>query len=38
VPALKGLQLRFRNAYVDEGGPKLLKDFRLIINYEVALF
>jgi hypothetical protein len=38
VPALKGLQFRFRNAYVDEGGPKLLKDFRIIVNYEVALF
>jgi outer membrane porin, OprD family len=37
VPAVKGLSLRFRNAYVGEGGPKVVKDFRLIVNYEMDL-
>ena len=38
VPFLKPLQLRFRNGYVDQGGPKVVKDFRLIVNYELDLF
>lgn len=37
VPAVKGLSLRFRNAYVDQGGPELVKDFRVIVNYELDL-
>ena len=38
VPAVKGLSLRFRNAYIGRGGGKLVKDFRLIVNYELDLF
>jgi hypothetical protein len=37
VPGVKGLSLRFRNAYVGRGGPDVLKDFRLIVNYELDL-
>jgi hypothetical protein len=37
VPGVKGLSLRFRNAYVDRGKPDVLKDFRLILNYELDL-
>jgi hypothetical protein len=37
VPAVKGLSLRFRNAYVGRGGGKVVKDFRLIVNYELDL-
>jgi hypothetical protein len=37
VPAVKGLSLRFRNAYGHDGGPKVFKDFRLIINYDLDL-
>ena len=37
VPGVKGLSLRFRNAYVGRGNPDTLKDFRLIINYELDL-
>jgi hypothetical protein len=37
VPTIKGLSLRFRNAYVGRGNPDVLKDFRLIINYELDL-
>lgn len=38
LPVLKGLQFRFRNAYVDDGGQRVLKDFRIIVNYEIAMF
>ena len=38
VPAVKGLSLRFRNAYVEDGGRNLVKDFRMIVNYELSLF
>ncbi|HEU5304591.1 MAG TPA: OprD family outer membrane porin [Gemmatimonadales bacterium] len=34
VQAVKGLQFRFRNAYVGRGNPDTLKDFRIIVNYE----
>jgi hypothetical protein len=37
VPAVKGLSLRFRNAYVGRGNSDTLKDFRLIVNYELDL-
>jgi hypothetical protein len=37
VPAVKGLSLRFRNAYGHDGGPRVFKDFRLIVNYEIDL-
>jgi hypothetical protein len=37
VPAVKGLSLRFRNGYVARGGPGVLKDFRIIVNYELDL-
>lgn len=37
VPAVKGLSFRFRNAYVGRGNPDTLKDFRLIVNYELDL-
>jgi outer membrane porin, OprD family len=37
VPAVKGLSLRFRNAYVGDGGPVVQKDFRIIVNYELDL-
>lgn len=35
VPRIKGLSLRFRNGYVGRGRPETLKDFRLIVNYEI---
>lgn len=37
VPAVKGLSLRFRNAYVGRGNSDTLEDFRLIVNYELDL-
>jgi outer membrane porin, OprD family len=37
VPAVKGLSLRFRNAYVGSGKPETTMNFRLIINYELDL-
>jgi hypothetical protein len=37
VPGVKGLSLRFRNAYVGRGNDETLKDFRLIVNYELDL-
>jgi hypothetical protein len=37
VLAVKGLSLRFRNAYIGSG-RKVVKDFRLIVNYELDLF
>jgi hypothetical protein len=37
VPAVKGLSLRFRNAYVGRGNEKELQEFRLIVNYELDL-
>jgi hypothetical protein len=36
VPAVKGLSLRFRNAYVGRGSDTV-KDYRLIVNYELDL-
>ena len=38
VPRVKGLQLRFRNAYVEAGGPDTGFQFRLIVNWEIDLF
>ena len=38
VPQVKGLQFRFRNAYIGRGNDKIVKDFRIIINYELDLF
>ncbi|HEY3065021.1 MAG TPA: OprD family outer membrane porin [Methylomirabilota bacterium] len=38
VPAVKGLSFRFRNAYGDDGGQRVFKDFRVIVNYEVSVF
>jgi outer membrane porin, OprD family len=37
VQAVKGLSFRFRNAYVGQGNPDTVKDFRIIVNYEVDL-
>jgi len=37
VQGIKGLSLRFRNAYVDRGNPQVLKEFRLIVNYDLNL-
>jgi hypothetical protein len=37
VAAVKGLSLRFRNAYVGRGDASTLMDFRLIVNYELDL-
>jgi hypothetical protein len=37
VPAVKGLSLRFRNAYVGRGNSDELQEFRLIVNYELDL-
>ena len=37
VQAVKGLQLRFRNAYVGRGNGEVVKDFRFIVNYELNL-
>jgi hypothetical protein len=36
VPAVKGLSLRFRNGYVGRGNG-VVKDFRVIVNYELDL-
>jgi len=37
VPGVPGLQLRFRNAYVAESGDRLVRAFRIILNYELPL-
>jgi len=37
VPAVKGLSFRFRNAYVGRGNGETLKDFRIIVNYDLDL-
>ena len=37
VPGVPGLQFRFRNAYVSEGGHRVLPTFRIILNYELPL-
>jgi outer membrane porin, OprD family len=34
-PMVKGLSFRFRAAFVDQGGPEVVKDFRIIVNYEL---
>jgi hypothetical protein len=38
VQRVKGLQFRFRNAYVDSGGPDTGYQIRLIANWEVDLW
>ena len=35
--AIKGLSLRFRNGYVGRGDPDIVKDFRIIVNYDVEV-
>jgi hypothetical protein len=37
VPSIKGLSMRFRNAYVGQGNNETLKDFRIIFNYELDI-
>src|SRR5262245_10913000 len=37
VPRVQGLQFRFRNAYVVESGNRVLRAFRIILNYELPL-
>jgi hypothetical protein len=37
VPVVKGLQFRFRNAYVDDGGEQVGYQFRVIVNYDMDL-
>jgi hypothetical protein len=37
IPSVKGLQVRFRNAYVKAGGPDTGYQFRLILNWEIDL-
>ena len=34
-PSVRGLALRFRNAYVGRGNDALVKDFRIVVNYEL---
>jgi hypothetical protein len=38
VPRVKGLQLRFRNAYVDTDGAQTGYQFRVILNWDIDLF
>jgi hypothetical protein len=38
VPQVKGLQFRFRNAYVDTNGAQTGYQFRFIVNWEIDLF
>ena len=35
VPGVKGLSRRLRNAYVGTGNSTVLKDFRIVVNYEL---
>jgi hypothetical protein len=37
IPGIEDLSLRFRNGYVARGEPSVLKDFRIIVNYELDL-
>jgi hypothetical protein len=37
VPLAKGLRFRFRNAYADAGVGSLIKEFRIIIDYELPI-
>jgi outer membrane porin, OprD family len=37
LPNVKELSLRFRNGYVARGNHEVLKDFRVIVNYELDL-
>ena len=37
LPNVKGLSLRFRNGYVGRGNDDVVKDFRVIVNYELDL-
>ena len=37
VPGVPGLQFRFRNAYVAESGNRVVRAFRIILNYELPL-
>jgi hypothetical protein len=37
VPWVKGFQIRFRNAYVEDGGKDIVKAFRIILNYEIPI-
>ena len=37
VRGVPGLQFRFRNAYVAESGDRVLRAFRIILNYELPL-
>jgi hypothetical protein len=37
VAAVKGLSLRFRNAYVGRGDASVVQDYRLIINYDLDM-
>jgi len=37
IRGVKGFQFRFRNAYVAEGGNRVLQAFRIILNYEFPL-
>ena len=37
VAAVKGLSVRFRNAYVDRGDASTVMDFRIIVNYDLDL-
>lgn len=37
VPWARGLQFRFRNASISEGGPQVTKNFQIIINYLIPV-
>ena len=37
VPGVPGLQFRFRNAYVAESGDRVVRAFRIILNYELPV-
>jgi len=34
---VKGLQYRFRNGYADDGGPRIVKEFRIYLDYQLPL-
>ncbi len=37
APWLKGFPFRFRNAGAAQGGPRVLKEFRRILDYDLPL-
>jgi hypothetical protein len=35
--SIRGLQYRFRNGYADVGGPNIVKEFRIYLDYQLPL-